>query len=90
MISWENVFIDTDSHKIYSDRGKYFNIDKPIKIGNDVWIGCRCTIMKGTIIGNNTVIASNSVVAGDYEQHNNSIIGGNPINLIRDNIYWEK
>lgn len=89
LVSWENMFMDTDSHNIYDDYGKYLNADKSIKIGNDVWIGCRCTVLKGTKIGNNTVVASNSVLVGDYAKHNNSIIGGNPIRLLKDNIYWE-
>ncbi|QIZ05642.1 acyltransferase [Priestia megaterium] len=37
----------------------------PITIGENVWIGAGCILLKGTIIGDNCVIAAGSVVRGD-------------------------
>ena len=82
--------MDTDSHKIYDKvSDNLLNIDKEIKIGDNVWIGCRCTINKGTIIGDDTVIGANSMVNGNYSKYNNVIIGGNPIGIKRECIYWK-
>lgn len=36
----------------------------PIKIGNNVWIGANCIILRGTEIGDNVVIGAGSVVKG--------------------------
>ena len=33
-------------------RREYLGIAKPVKIGNDVWIGGSCTILPGVTIGN--------------------------------------
>jgi len=37
---------------------------KPIVIGNNVWIGSNCVILKGTQIFDNSVIAANTVIKG--------------------------
>ena len=38
---------------------------KPIKIGDDVWVGANCVILKGVTIGDHAVIAAGSVVRKD-------------------------
>ncbi|MCZ8537255.1 acyltransferase [Paenisporosarcina quisquiliarum] len=38
----------------------------PIKIGNNVWIGSGCVILRGTTIGDNCVIAAGSILNGEY------------------------
>ena len=40
---------------------------KPVSIGNDVWIGANCVILRGTVIGDHCVIAAGTVVKGVYE-----------------------
>ncbi|WP_139905608.1 acyltransferase [Clostridium thermarum] len=88
LLSWEVLIMDTDFHKIKNADGTINNHSKPIKIGNHVWIGCRCTILKGTEIGTDSVVASNSCVHSKINL-NNALIGGNPIRVIRENISWE-
>lgn len=44
MHSWENLFMDTDSHPIYNKTGDLLNYPKGFHIGNNVWIGAKCTI----------------------------------------------
>ena len=44
-------------------KGKYNCED--VSIGNNVWIGANCIILKGTKIGDNSVIAAGSVVKGE-------------------------
>lgn len=40
-------------------------IKEEVVIGNNVWIGANCVILKGSNIGDNCVIAAGSVVSGD-------------------------
>ena len=52
---------------------------KPIEIGENVFIGCNCIILKGSKIGNNCVIGAGAVVSGE----DNTIIAGNPAKTIQ-------
>lgn len=54
---------------------------KPIKIGNNCFIGYGSIILPGVIIGNNVVIAAGSVVTSNIPD--NSVYGGNPAKLIK-------
>ena len=57
---------------------------KPIVIGNDVWIGSRSIIMKGTHIGNGAIVAAGSVVTKDIPPY--EIWGGNPARFLRSRL----
>lgn len=54
---------------------------KPIKIGNDVWIGGSAVIAPGVTIGNNVTIAAGAVVVKDVID--NVVVGGNPAKIIK-------
>ena len=38
----------------------------PVEIGNNVWIGANCVILRGTKIGDNCVVAAGSVIKGEF------------------------
>ena len=68
-ISWQCLFMDSDFHKIYDrSSGLQINQQEPIYIGNHVWIGCNCIILKGTHIGESIVIAAGSVIAKELKE----------------------
>ena len=90
LMSWQCLIMDTDFHKIYdmSEGGGQKNIDKNIKIGNHVWIGCRNTILKGVEIPDNCVIAANSNVVKSIKE-NSTIIAGNPAKIVDKICTWK-
>lgn len=55
--------------------------DRPVYIGNDVWIGYRVTILPGVKIGNGCIIGAGAVVTKDVPDY--AIVGGNPARIIR-------
>lgn len=55
--------------------------NRPIRIGDNVWIGMNSVVLPGVSIGDNAVIGSNSVVKRDILS--NSIAAGNPCRIIR-------
>jgi carbonic anhydrase/acetyltransferase-like protein (isoleucine patch superfamily) len=87
LISWDNLIIDTDFHKIVDLEEKHLNQDREIVIGNHVWISARCTILKGAVIPNGSVIAANSLVAGELKDEL-SLYAGIPAVLKRTGIKW--
>lgn len=57
--------IDSNGHQVKSiDRTTGRDEPKEIIIGNNVWICMNATILKGSIIGDNSIIAAGSVVQG--------------------------
>lgn len=51
-----------------------------IKIGNNVWFGHNCTVLKGTTIGNNCIIGIGSIVTKDIPS--NSVAVGVPAKVV--------
>ena len=54
---------------------------KGIRIGNNCWIGSKCTILDGVNLGNRTIVAAGAVVSKSFE--GNCIIGGIPAKIIK-------
>ena len=79
---------DTDFHsldfKIRNDRGlDLVNANnKPVIIGDNVFIGAHSTILKGVTVGNNAIIGACSVVTKSIPA--NEIWGGNPAKFIKN------
>lgn len=89
LLSWDNLFIDNDFHNVVMKDGKTIDKSKDITVGNDVWISCRCTVLKGTVIPDNCVIGSNSLLNKVYEKPN-CIYAGVPAKLIKEIEKWER
>lgn len=86
MISWDNLIMDTDWHNVVSaETGYVYPKQRPITIGEHVWIGCRCTILKNARILNDSVLASNSKLSKAVEK-TNVLIGSNII--LKEGITW--
>lgn len=81
-ISWGVTFMDHDTHKIEGKESL-----ASIKIGNKVWIGANCTILKGVTLGDGCVVATGAVVSKSFPA--GSLIGGIPARVLKENISWE-
>ena len=53
----------------------------PVKIGNNVWIGDKATILPNVNIGDGCIIAANTVVTKDVPSY--SVVVGNPGRIIK-------
>ena len=61
-----NVFVfDSDHHPIYNEEGKRINEAREVVIEDDVWLGLKTTVLKGTTIHAGTVVSANSLVSGN-------------------------
>jgi len=77
-----NTLITTVGHPLTPmGRRKHIGIAKPVRIGDDVWIGGNVTILPGVTIGNNVIVAAGAAVTKDVPD--NTLVGGVPAKVIR-------
>ena len=86
LISWQTLIMDTDGHYIASHGVEHKN-HKPIYIGNHVWIGCHCIILKGASIADDSVVAAGTLITKPFEE-SACVIGGRNANIIQSDISW--
>lgn len=83
-MSWECQLFDSNFHYMINEEGFVNNCKGSVFIGDNVWIGNRCTINKGTVLPNYTIVAACSFVNKDFsEKGERSIIGGSPAKLVK-------
>lgn len=81
----ERCVIYTQNHKFdridipMDEQG--FQEEKPVVIGNDVWIGGNVTILPGVKIGNGAILGACAVVTKSVPDY--AIVGGNPARIIK-------
>lgn len=85
----EDLTIHTGNHArilgLYHDQitesTKPKGYDQDVIVEDDVWIGCRVTILMGVTVGRGSTIAAGSVVTKDVPPY--SIVGGVPAKFIK-------
>lgn len=85
LIGANTTIADTDFHPIdpvcrLADKSDAIT-SAPIVIGNNVFIGTNCIILKGVTIGDNSVIGAGSVVTKSIPS--SVIAAGNPCNVVK-------
>jgi acetyltransferase-like isoleucine patch superfamily enzyme len=77
----------SDTHSIFNENGYLINPEKPVNIGNKVWVGSRAIILKGVTIDDGSIVGMGAVVTKDIPK--NVVSAGFPNKTIRENVYWE-
>ncbi len=88
MISWNCSIFDSIGHRLWLKNTGESEVEAPITIGDDVWIGPYSIIMKGVTIGDNCVIGAGSVVRRDMPP--NTLVVGNPARPMGKVDRWER
>ncbi|MBQ1819740.1 MAG: hypothetical protein II120_06010, partial [Bacteroidales bacterium] len=88
LLSWDVLIMDTDEHPLYNKENERINPDKAIHVGDHVWIGCKCVLLKGAVVPNDTVLAAGTLLKSTFSGEN-QVIGGNPPSILKRDIRWE-
>ncbi|ODA83181.1 hypothetical protein RJ55_01692 [Drechmeria coniospora] len=78
------VCITTATHSVdwqARKRDHGTSMARPIRIGDNCWVGARATILPGVTIGRRSVVAAGAVVARDVEPE--VVVGGVPARIMR-------
>lgn len=87
IVGWEAQIMSGDGHPAFRGGDEPINQPRPIRIGNNVWIGSRATILKGVTIGDGSIVAANSVVTKNVPS--GCVVAGNPAKVVGENISWK-
>ena len=88
LVGWDVLVMDTDEHPLYDMAGNRLNPNRPIEVGNHVWIGCKCVLLKGAEVPDNTVVAAGTLLKSAFEGEG-QVIGGNPPAVLKREVCWE-
>lgn len=80
----------SDSHSLTDLEGSRINSAKSICIGNHVWIGAGCMLLKGCSIPDDSIIAARSVLTSTKGLATHSLWGGSPAKLLKTEVNWKK
>lgn len=76
--------------------GEYLDTNSNIVIGNHVWIGENCTLLKNSSIASDNIVGCCSVITKKFNE-SNTVIAGNPasirkrnIDFVRNELFLEK
>lgn len=89
MWSYYNVVMDNDAHYIYDNAGSHVNPNEEVVFGDNVWMGCRCTVMKGCYVPDGSVIGACSIVRRKLVSKDAIYAGLGP-KIVRENIKWSR
>ena len=77
---------DYDGHPVDAARRRAGEVTppegiRPVRIGNDVWIGSNAIVLKGVSIGNRSVVGAGAVVTRDVPP--DVVVAGNPARVVK-------
>ena len=88
LLAWDVLVMDTDEHPLFNMGNERINPDKPIVVGDHVWIGCKCVLLKGAEVPDHTVVAAGTLLTSAFSGEH-QVIGGNPPSILKNDVRWE-
>lgn len=90
MFAREIMIRNNDGHIILDRKtGELLNPPEDITIGDNVWLGMRVLIFKGSVIPNGSVVGAGALVNKKFDEEN-ILIAGVPAKKIRSDIEWRR
>lgn len=85
LVGWDCLFMDTDFHRLTCDDGRVSLGYGKVTVGDGVWFGAECRVMKNTSVPDYAVVAAGTVLSGKADVPPRSVIGNvPPVRVIRE------
>jgi len=68
LIARHCMISDSDHHQVLNDDGDISNYPREVIIGDNVWLGIKSTVMRGTKIKSGSVVGANALVMGRIKE----------------------
>ena len=87
LLGWDVIIRDSDGHSVY-EKGEKKVSEKPVHIGNHVWIAARADILKGVVIEDHSIVACKSCVSSAFHE-SHVLIAGVPARIVKRDMDWK-
>ena len=90
-VGWDAIIMDTDFHRMKNrETGTFTKGYAPVLIGRNCWIGCRCTILKGTKLPAYCTLAAGTTIGKKIDGEGYKIISNtSELKIVKENYYRE-
>lgn len=86
LASWKTCIMDNDFHSVENlVDGLSSNMEDPVHIGDNVWMGMGTTILKGSQIPNGCIIGAGALVNKKFTE-DNCLIAGSPATIKKTSV----
>ena len=76
--SWQVLVMDTDFHPVVETAtGRVGTYTKAVNIDDDVWLGTRSVVLKGSHLAQGCIVGAGAVVSGRFDEPC-CVVAGNP------------
>ena len=91
LVGWDAIIMDTDFHRMRNrETGTFTKGYAPVLIGRNCWIGCRCTILKGTHLPAYCTLAAGTTIGKKIDGEGYKIISNtSELKIVKENYYRE-
>lgn len=87
-VGWNTLFIDTDFHRLTREDGKPVKAYGKIKIGNNVWFGNNCIVLKNALVPEYVTVAAGTMISQPLDIPKKTIIGSsNEVKILKKGIW---
>lgn len=87
---WNVQVLDSDFHIIYdSEKKEFISPCGTVKIGDYVWLGNHCSVLKKSVVPSRSIVSSNSLVNRDLSEsgETGSLFAGMPVKCKRTGLH---
>ncbi|MEC7520527.1 MAG: acyltransferase [Myxococcota bacterium] len=87
MLAYDIEIRNSDSHSILdASTGARLNPPADVVLDEHVWVGARCSVLKGTRVGRDSILGMGSVVSGQFPE--GVVVAGCPATVRRTGVTW--